>query len=108
MDDKRDISIGERIISLRKERGYTREDLSNKAEISTKFLYEIEMNKKGFSASTLIRLAGALEVSADYIMTGHGERKCDRNILATLEQYQPKTLEAIGELLKITYEILVE
>lgn len=40
--------MGIRIQELRKERNMTREELAEKAEISTKFLYEVEMGKKEF------------------------------------------------------------
>ena len=57
-------------MQLRTDRRYTREQLAYLADISEKFLYEIEMNKKGFSAETLMKLSHALEVSMDYIMLG--------------------------------------
>ena len=61
-------------MQLRLDRRYTREQLAYLANISEKFLYEIEMDKKGFSAITLMNLAKALEVSMDYIMLGKGGR----------------------------------
>lgn len=42
------IQIGERIRELREIQGYTREGLSEKVDISAKFLYEIEVGKKAF------------------------------------------------------------
>ncbi|MCM1236396.1 MAG: helix-turn-helix domain-containing protein [Ruminococcus flavefaciens] len=62
------LTAGERIKLLRIERGYNRKQLAERAGISEKFLYEIEMKKKGFSAKTLSKLSEALEVSLDYIM----------------------------------------
>ena len=44
---------GIRIRCLREEKHYTREKLAEMAEISTKFLYEIEVGSKGVSADTL-------------------------------------------------------
>lgn len=64
--------VGKRIRKLRKEQNLTREVLSEKADISTKFLYEIEMGKKGISAETLLKVSTALSVSCDYLMTGEG------------------------------------
>lgn len=109
MIDKSDMTVGERIMFLRNSQGYTREYLAKKTDISSKFLYEIEVGKRGFSATTLLKLADALEVSMEYIMTGHGERKCDSELLAKmnqLEKYKPNTLEAVQELLQIAYDIL--
>lgn len=95
-------------MQLRTDRRYTREQLAYLADISEKFLYEIEMNKKGFSADTLMKLSHALEVSMDYIMLGKGSRKYDDEIIATLEQFKPNTLEMVDRLLKAAYEISKE
>ena len=95
-------------MQLRTDRRYTREQLDYLADISEKFLYEIEMNKKGFSAETLMKLSHALEVSMDYIMLGKGSRKYDDEIVATLEQFKPNTLEMVDRLLKAAYEISKE
>ena len=50
---------GQRIRNLREVNRYTREKLAELAEISPKFLYEIEVGAKGFSADTLSRIASA-------------------------------------------------
>ncbi len=97
--------IGYRIMELRLDRGYSRERLAERAGISSKFLFEIERNGRGFSANTLINLADSLDVSADYIMTGQGSTKFDEGIAETLEKFEPSILEKIEDLLKIAYEI---
>lgn len=97
--------IGNRIMELRLDRGYSRERLAEKAGISSKFLFEIERNQKGFSANTLVNLANALDVSTDYIMTGHGSTKFDEGISEALEKFEPSILEKVEELLKLAYEI---
>ena len=62
--------IGKRIEILREDCKMTREELAEKAGVSTKFLYEIEKGKKGLSALTLLKLARVLNTSCDYILTG--------------------------------------
>lgn len=62
--------VGLRISCLRELRGYSREGLAERADISHKFLYEIEAGKKGFTVGKLYRLAKALDVSCDYILSG--------------------------------------
>lgn len=61
---------GKRIYRIRKEKGYTRDMLADKAGISSKFLYEIECGTKRFSAEYLGRIAKALNVSCDYLLFG--------------------------------------
>ena len=99
------LTAGERILMLRSDRGYTREQLAELANISEKFLYEIETGKKGFLSFSLLNISKALEVSLDYIMTGTGSRKYDDEIIATLEKFKPNTLEMVDRLLKTAYEI---
>ena len=45
--DEFNIQIGKRIKKLRLQREYTREYLAECADISAKFLYEVEAGKKG-------------------------------------------------------------
>ena len=102
---KLDKSIGERIMILRSERGYTRKTLAELAGISSKFLYEIETNKKGFSAYTLHGIAKALEVSMDYMMTGKGARVYDDVIFDIVYKFKPDDLESVEKLLEAVYKI---
>lgn len=69
--------VGNRIRSLREAKRYTRENLAEKAHLSAKFLYEIEIGAKGFSADTLCKLAEALETDTDYILFGKYKEKLD-------------------------------
>ena len=91
--------IGQRIQKIRKERGLTRENLAEKAEISTKFLYEVERGKKGISAESILKISVALSVSSDYLLLG--EEKSRRSKLNNLSEKQWKRLEKI---LKLMYE----
>ena len=69
---------GVRIQGLREQWSLTREELAEYVGISVKHIYEIETGRKGFSASTLYRIAIAFGVGCDYIMTG----KEDKNLEA--------------------------
>lgn len=62
--------IGDRIRVLRCSKHMTREQLAEKVEITGKFVYDIEMGKKGFSTQVLKGVAEALGVSCDYIVYG--------------------------------------
>lgn len=44
--------------------------------MSSKFIYEIETGRKGFSARTLLRLSETFDVSCDYILTGADHISC--------------------------------
>ena len=101
-----DIHIGERIRKLREERKFTREALAEKADISAKFLYEIETGKKGFSADTLCKISRALSVSCDYIMLGdEAEHKGNRDIICVLEMLEPRQVSKIRDILNLLSEM---
>lgn len=65
--------IGQRIMDLRMRKKFlkklSREYLAEEADISPKYLYEIEKGKKGCSAYILYRLFNALDISLDYFIS---------------------------------------
>lgn len=65
MSDK---NVGQRIRKLREANSYTRDAFAEKVDISSKFLYEIETGKKGFTVEILSKISKALCVSNDYIL----------------------------------------
>ena len=68
--DAKNIEVGKRITETRKCRGYTREKLSELAEVSVQFLSEIEKGRKTMTVTTLRKVAAALNVTTDYIVNG--------------------------------------
>lgn len=93
------VEIGLRIQELRKERNMTREDLAEKAEISSKFVYEIESGKKGLSAESVLKISKALSVSSDYLLTGEGKGKRGK-----FDNLNPKQLKRLEKIIKLIYE----
>lgn len=98
--------IGKRIRQLRESRNQTREELAEKSEISTKFLYEIEMGKKGLSADTLLKISKALSCNCDYLLTGKNpENDKLHNITRILEGFEGKQLQKVERILKLIRDI---
>ena len=62
------VSLGEKIKSTRKERGYTQEKLAEICDISTGFLGHIERGTRKLSLDTLFCIATVLNVSIDYLL----------------------------------------
>ncbi|MBD5395672.1 MAG: helix-turn-helix transcriptional regulator [Lachnospiraceae bacterium] len=103
MLDKR---VGERIRFLRESNDYTRDDLASRANISTKFLYEIEMGKKGCSAEVLLELSKELSVSCDYLLTGkkNGSGNTEKAAII-LESIDPWQMGRVENILRLIQEI---
>ena len=96
---------GNRIRSLREEKHYTREKLAEKADLSPKFLYEIEIGIKGFSADTLCRLAEALDVNTDYILFGENETWINNKLPPFLDELTTEVQKDLMEILKLIHKI---
>lgn len=98
--------IGKRIRQIREEKEMTREQLAANAEITSKFLYELENGKKGLSANTLLKVANALSCSCDYILLGvksgdgsYGSGNIDTQLLKSFNEKQCKIISEILQLL---------
>ena len=101
--------IGKRIRQIREEKEMTRDQLAINAEITSKFLYELENGKKGLSANTLLKIANALSCSCDYILLGikrgdgsYGNEAFDRQLL---KGFNEKQCEIISEILQLLLEL---
>ncbi len=92
-------AIGQRIRTLREESGDSREILSEQANISPKFLYEIECGKKGMSAATLYAVSRALNVSADYLLSGKTPNTGKNRIMAILDSLDEKKLRNLENII---------
>ncbi|WP_198017537.1 helix-turn-helix domain-containing protein [Syntrophorhabdus aromaticivorans] len=70
-------TIGQRLARLRKERGYTQAELSEKLGIIQALISDYEKNKLRLHAEMVIRFAQALEVTSDELLGLNGTRKLD-------------------------------
>lgn len=61
---------GDRIREAREAKGWTQEQLADKAQISKGFLSDVENNKRNVSAENALKLADALGISLDFLMRG--------------------------------------
>ena len=101
-----DKEMGTRIMELRKDKGYSREKLAELVGISSKFLYEIEIRKTGFSVNTLRGISQALDISSDYILFGKDNNVIDntKNLLSDFTSDQIQTgcnmLKELADLIK--------
>ncbi len=64
------IEIGKRITERRKKLGMTQETMAEKGDLTPQFVSYAESGKRAMRPENVIKLAKALEVSADYLLTG--------------------------------------
>jgi len=79
------ISIGQRIRLRRESLGYSREKLSELADVNDKYLYEIEVGRKGLSLQKAHNISLALGISLDFIVNGEREVNMYSGILNLLD-----------------------
>lgn len=108
MKDEYDVfnaGIGRRLKSLRLKRNYTREGLAKQAGISSKFLYEIEMGRKGCSAFVLYNLASSLDVNINCFILEEKDLS-STDFQALYMQFGEKEKREIHEIMKILHGML--
>ena len=86
------IEIGQRILEYRKKLGLTQEALAEKADLTTQFVSYAELGKRAMRPENLLKLSKALEVSADYLLTGE---IIDKDLLLLSEKLQKLTSSQI-------------
>lgn len=64
------LEIGNRIKTQREYLGFSREELAEKADITPRFCYDLELGLKEMSVPTLIKLCDALKINCDYLLFG--------------------------------------
>ncbi len=84
--------LGDKVKKLRKSLGITQSDLAKAISVSQSTIGMIEGNKQGTSSDTLIRLAKALNTTAEYLLSDSEEienikeSKKERNYSLTVKE----------------------
>lgn len=91
--------IGQRIIERRKKLGLTQEALAEKGDMTTQFVSYAESGKRAMRPENLMKISSALDVSADYLLTGEIIDK-DLLILSDkLRQLSPSQLRIVENII---------
>ena len=92
-------NIGKRIFERRKQLRLTQEELAEKINVTPQMISTAELGKKAIRPENLCKISNALEVSADYILTGE---IIDRDILylqEKLESLSPEKIRLVEDIL---------
>ena len=96
--DVTNMDVGRRINEARKSRCYSREKLSELADVSVQFIADIEKGRKSMTIPTLRRIAAALNITTDYIVNGcdpSAENVQINEMLASLSEYDRMQAERL-------------
>ena len=92
--------MGLKIKKLRERRKLTREKLGEMAEISDRFIYDVETGQKGISAETLYKLSRALNVTSDYLLFEVEENKNELSyVTEMLKKLDKDNLESVEKII---------
>lgn len=72
-DKDYNLTVGLRIREIREVLNMSREEFSEKCNISSSFLTAVESGKKAVTSKTLYKICTAFNISADYIIRGNQE-----------------------------------
>jgi len=105
MDNVR-VLVGERIRSLRKERGWSQEELGEKADLHHTYVGAVERGEKNASIDTLDKIADALGIEmVDLFTLTKGKMNVDNlraYIIEEVKESSPGMLKLIAALIQTT------
>ena len=86
-----DINIGERLREIRENMHMTREEFSEKIDITDSFLGQIERGERSLSVKTLKKVVKYTGVSADYLLFGKNSKNDVLNKINNILELNSKT-----------------
>ena len=105
MDNVR-VLVGQRIRNLRKERGWSQEELGERADLHHTYVGAVERGEKNASIDTLDKIADALAIEmVDLFTLTEGQVNADKlraYIIEEVKESPPGTLKVIAALLQTT------
>ena len=96
---------GKRIMERRKKLGLTQEQLAERSEVTTQFVSYAESGKRALRAENLMKIAAALEVSTDYLLTGDIIDKDKLLLSEKLGKLNPKEVRLIESIIDECIEL---
>jgi transcriptional regulator with XRE-family HTH domain len=99
------MNFGEKIKLLRKEKGWSQEELSKKIETDTRQVSLYENNKVAPSAETIVRISKVFNVSIDFLLINEIARRPltlkDETLFANIQKIELLTDEEKQSIFKI-------
>lgn len=91
--------MGLRIAARRKAMRLTQEELAEKLGVSTQMISNLELGKKAIRPENLIKVCEALDLSADYVLTGNSTSTAVGAVATKLAALNEKELQIVNDLI---------
>jgi transcriptional regulator with XRE-family HTH domain len=105
-------TVGERIKTARKAKGYTQKALAEILSISGNYVYLLEAGKENASGRMLRDIANALYVNENWLITGHGDMETPKTAAEEAAEYVEELLgpddNPLYDLIRATMKIYIE
>lgn len=105
-DKDYNLTVGLRIREIRESLKMTRAEFSEKCNLSESFLAAVESGQKSITSKTLYKLCTTYNISADYIIRGHGQDYETDMIVERLKQLDRNSRASANRILQEYYEAI--
>ncbi len=96
--------MGKRIVKRRKQLGLSQEEVAARADVSPQMLSTAERGSKSILSENLLKISKALDVTADYLLTGRTVDADADIILKKLAVAPPDIQHKIEHIIEILLE----
>ena len=94
-------AFGRHIARLREQRGMSRAQLGDRAQLSTAEIEQIEAGEASLTLETMRRLAGGLDVMLSVLFEGAEDDGELRRLVALLQGRAPEIIEAVTAIARV-------
>ena len=91
--------MGQRIMVRRKSLHMTQEELAEKLGVSTQMISNLELGKKAIRPENLAKVCCALELSADFILTGTNTKTAADAVAEKLISLNSEELQMVNDMI---------
>lgn len=96
--------VGKRLMEIRHQKEMTREQLAERADISAKYLYEVETGRKNCSLYIIYKISRCLNIDADFITKDENNKSYIWN--DAYQQLQKDQKEQLKKIIRMICEII--
>lgn len=105
------IQIGNRLRTIRKQRGFTQMEVADRADISERAFADIERGSQNMRIDTLCKICTSLEITPDYLLVDNHEEDLDNRqeqMFHLLEKCPPRDRERLLGIMAVYFKNLFD